>query len=254
MGDDQMLSPYILDEISALDFRNANKMLTMVTKCALPLLHLLNVINRYIIICHPHLIAQYCSRAKAVTVIVCILTAAFSAFIHEMYDNNYLSVTAFNATVYAKRSRLHESYSGLINITVLSCETLAVLLGFSVLTKKVNGTLATSIEFLERQNGDRFGKNVASYKRLMHSNLTLYFICTLTMVGALCQTVFLELHNIYAIPNKNLTSPLAGIFVAGVELFLSLEIVLYPVFLALYGPIFQSILMRFEAFGGCRLT
>ena len=248
---------YILNRGQAWKMKNVYKFLNRSVQFSLPLLHLLYAFNRFIIICHPDKIAKYCSSVKSFLFALSVLVLGMAISLQEVFDNDYMAFHGVVIHDIGSENHGHEKSTGVANCAMLLTISLTIIIFFAFFTKNINITLNTSAKFLSSQNFPKSLKRANAYIKLTHLNLALFFLNSVSMTIGLCQIFLSELFNLYANGNNSVST--STIFIsygmAFSELILSMEIILFPIFIAIFLPTQKKMLVSFfnviRAFVSC---
>ena len=222
---------------------NWQKFLSVAVGFALPMLLFYISFTRYIIICRPASIKTYCTKVKALVVV--IVTAAISIGIsfHELFDASLASMRNIVAMEKTEIAARHEVFTGYLVIASFSSCSIGITVLSFVMTKRMNSSILKSIVFLQDLDADKYKTRVDAYNKLMHFNRTHCAVTVLSAVNNFTKSLYGEMMRYDHVEN---TEPIGRTDYAWgraiLEIMSCIEITLYPLILIVFLPSFAEAL------------
>ena len=207
----------------------------------LPLLHLLFVVHRYTVIYCPNLITKFFTTTKCVLAVIGIFLFGALISIHELFYNTQVSI---NGILFFSEKRQHEKYTSTYIPLLLLVKGVIIVVALIFFTKKMNTALSENIHFLREQDAVRHELRIKSYLNIIRFNLTVVFLCIISISINLTKQVASDLS--YYIVNQDF-SDYEVITALGIDLISvvsAFEFFLFPLSILLFLPHMKELKSR----------
>ena len=247
--------PYILRFSDVKYYWPAERLhgfIDLAVRFLLPLLHFLYTFTRFIIIRHPSLISTYCTRAK--TWLFIGLATFFSAIVsfHELFDisvGSIENVIAVSERKQANETGFHEDFTGYVVMLTFVLSFLPIMIFSCTLTKEMNTSIMNNVVFLRALgNRERYKYRITGYTRLIRLNRALCLATLLSALTSASKTMFGEFVRYFFHFKGHLHDNIGLAWArSSVEIVVSLEVILHPIFLLLFMSSIQEPIKRVKS-------
>ena len=142
---------FLFEPLAVLKMKYYHQWIDTMVVVTLPLISGLYGLQRYIIICCPHLISKYCTvKTTIISVAIIIVVGSILSF-HEVFDE-YMYYNGVSASLLATNHQKHENFTGVVVIIVLLIISVTVSVLHAIVTEVESPSSSGSIssDFLRK--------------------------------------------------------------------------------------------------------